>query len=212
MHTRPLKITATEDVPGDALEEFQSALASDYRLSLEEGRLVFKSLDAPSWVRLIAELEWWQQALSAAAALYVAEIVKEAAKETWKSRAKLVAAAVKSAVGIKNLAVRVTYLKTRLAARTEVIVGLPQPSDYFGTHLAITPEEGLAVVELELSLFVHYLPAVAKLVVDRKARGASAATGYFLEIQPNADLLVWWFDGVTLKRNEALISLRHDEV
>jgi hypothetical protein len=206
-----MKITSTEDVPGDALEAFRASLASDYELSLQDDRFFFKSLDAPSWVRLIAELEWWQQGFSAAAALYIAEIVKEAAKETWKARASLVSAAIKSATGIKNLAVRVAHLKASLAARTEVVVGLPRPNDYFGTHLTITAEEP-AVGELELALFVHYLPAVAKLIADQKAKGESPATGYFLEIQPNTDLLIWWFDGASLKRIEVFISIAPNEV
>jgi hypothetical protein len=205
-----MKITATDDVPDDALQEFRSSFESDV-LAPEGGRFFFKSLDAPSWVHVIASLEWWQQALSAAAALYIAEIVKEAAKETWKSRAKILSSAVKSCVEIKNFAGRVAHFKTRLAARTEVVIGLPQPRDYDGTHLTLTAEDP-GVVEIELALFVHYLPAVALFLAGQKTKGTSAATGYFLEIRPNADLLIWWFDNESCKRNEVLISVAPNKV
>lgn len=203
-----MKITATEDIPEDALQEFRSSFAIG-TLAPEEGRFFFRSVDGPSWVHLIADWEWWKQLLSVYAAVYVAELVKEAGKESWKSRAKILSAAVKSGVAIKDLAVRVAHLKTRLSDRTEVVIGLPQPDDYSGTHLTLTAKNP-ALVELELALFVHYLPAVAQFLADQKDKGAWAGTGYFLEIQPNADLLIWWFDGELIKRQEMLIEFMPD--
>jgi hypothetical protein len=206
-----MKVLATEDVAAQPLADFRAELVGDYGEPTEEGRFFFKSLDAPSWVRLVAELAWWQQALAAAAALYVAELVKEAAKETWKSRAKVIAATVNAARGLKHLAGAVCRLKSSLSSRTEVIVSIPEPHEYFGAQLRLNLEDQ-SLAEVELALFVHYLPAVSALIAEHKTKGVRAATGYFLELQDSANLLVWWFDGETLKRNEALITLAAREV
>lgn len=173
--------------------------------------MFFKSLDAPSWVRLIAELSWWQQGLAASATLYVAELLKEAAKDTWKSRAKAAAVAGRAAQQVKQLAAAVWRLKSRLSSRTEVVVCIPEPDEYFGAQFSLHLDDQ-SVAELELALFVHHLPTVSRLISEYKAMGVTAATGYFLELQDNASLLVWWFDSKTLKRNEASIALIAPEV
>lgn len=205
-----IKITATDDVPNEPLNEFRAETAAELNLQIEEERYFLKSLDAPSWVRLVAELDWWQQALSAASALYIAELVKEAAKETWKSRAKLLTVAASSVRAIRTLAVRLVQLKRKLEERTEVVVGVPLPHEYFDTQLILRAKDP-AETEIELALFVHYLPAVKALIDEQASKNQPASTGYFLEIQPNTDLLVWWFDSETLRRIEAHISLA-DEV
>ena len=70
-----MQIVSTEDVAAHALAELQADLQAELHVSAEDNRFFMKSLDAPSWVRLVAELSWWQQAFAAAAALYVAELV-----------------------------------------------------------------------------------------------------------------------------------------
>lgn len=77
-----MKLVATEDVPQPVLEDLCRELAGAIDIEIDEGRFSFKSLEAPSWIRLLAEAEWWQQGFAAIATLYVAELVKEAAKET----------------------------------------------------------------------------------------------------------------------------------
>jgi hypothetical protein len=83
------------------------------------------------WVALLADADVWVKALGAYAALFVAEIVKEAAKDTWRNRAK--AAAIGSATFglLGKMASSITLLKRRLADRTSVAIGLPIPNDYF---------------------------------------------------------------------------------
>lgn len=66
---------------------------------------------------------------SAAAALYVAEIVKEAAKESWKNRAKVVALVVGATNKVKSFAANIVRLKRKLPERTEVVLALPIPND-----------------------------------------------------------------------------------
>ncbi|MDL1860729.1 hypothetical protein FBR04_06830 [Betaproteobacteria bacterium PRO7] len=205
-----MRIVSTEDVAALPLSELQVDLQSEFDLSPQESRFFARSLDAPSWVRLIAELSWWQQALAAAAALYVAELVKEAAKDTWNSRAKLIAAAMAAGGAVKRLAARLQSFKAKLSPRTQVILGLPEPDEYFGVHLEL-PFDDAATTELAVALFVYYQPAVSRLIAEHQAAGIRASTGYFLEIQPNASLRVWWFDSKSLQREEAFIALTTTE-
>ena len=202
-----MKIVATSDVSSEPLDEFATQFADTYHGDPPElGRVALLSMDPPSWVRLIAELSWWQQALAASAALYVAELVKEAAKETWQSRAKVVAAAVKAATGVKTFAAAVWSLRARVPARTELLVCLPDPNEHFGVQLSLTAQDH-AVAELEVALFVHHLPAVSRLLENHKVAGIRAVSGYFLELRVDGSLYVHWFDAKSMERNEQLISL-----
>ena len=206
-----MKLLATEDVPSEALAAFRAELLTERLDSSEQGRYFLKSVDGPSWVRLIAELSWWQQTLGAMGTLYVAELVKEAAKETWKSRASVLAATVKAVGTLKGLAAAIYRLKLQISSRTKVVVGIPEPQEYFGAHFDLSLESQ-SQTEVELALFVHYLPAVSRLIADHRASGERAAAGYFLELQDSGSLLVWWQDSETLKRYEMLISLTACEV
>jgi hypothetical protein len=201
-----MQIVSTEDVAASVLAELRTDLQAELHVSAEDSRFFMRSLDAPSWVRLVAELSWWQQALAAAAALYVAELLKEAAKDTWKSRAKLVAAAVAAGGAIKSFVTVVRTFKAKLSARTDVIFGLPEPDEYFGVHFQL-PFDDPATTELAMALFVHYQPAVSRLISEHQAFGVRAATGYFLEIQSDASLRVWWFNSKSLQREEVFIAL-----
>jgi hypothetical protein len=147
-----------------------------------------------------------QQAFAAVAALYVAELVKEAAKDTWKSRAKVVSAALVAGGALKRFATMLQGFKAKLSSGTDVIVGLPEPDEFFGIHFQL-PFDDPASTELALALFVHYQPAVARLVSEHQASGVRAATGYFLEIQHNASLRVWWVNNKSLQQEEAFTAL-----
>ena len=201
-----MQIVSTEDVAAQPLVDLQADLRAEFHVSAEDSRFFAKSLDAPSWVRLVAELSWWQQALAAAAALYVAELVKEAAKDTWKSRAKLIPVAVAAGSSVKRFVALVRTFKSKLSSRTVVIVGLPDPDEYFGVHFEL-PFDDPASTELAMALFVHYQPAVARLIKEHQASGIRAITGYFLELLPDASLHVSWFDSKSLKREEVFIAL-----
>jgi hypothetical protein len=82
-----MKVTSTRDVPLDVLRDLRAELGPEFDLDVE-GQVALLSAEPPSWIAFIAESHWWVQALAAYAALYVAEIVKEAGKDSWKSRGR----------------------------------------------------------------------------------------------------------------------------
>ena len=206
-----MQILATEDISDELLQTLCSGLQNDFGEVTDDGRYSFKSTDAPSWIRLVAEADFWMQMLAAGGALYVAEIVKEAAKESWKSRAKIVASAVKTGGEIKKLALAIASFKRAAREETQVVIALPQPHEYFGTQLHLTAVDP-DILELELALFAHYLPAVTALIKTNEENGRGAATGYFLALVEDGSLNVFWFDHESLKKMENIISIAHGAI
>ena len=76
------RIEHTHEIDGDALEALASSIKRVSGTDVITREIVLKSFEAPSWIRILAEAPWWLQAFGACAALYVAELVKGAAKAT----------------------------------------------------------------------------------------------------------------------------------
>lgn len=205
-----LNLLATDDIPEQSLQRLRDSLRNVDSVS-SEGRMCFRSIEAPSWVRLIGEASWWVQLFAGISALYVAELVKEAGKETWKSRARLVSAAINGARKLKELSVALFQFKGQAVDRTEIVVALPEPHEYFGTQLRITGGSA-EEIEVELALFLHYLPAFKNLMKSHQDSGDRTATGYFMELSDAGDLHIFWFDHDSLKRCEATISFNSNAI
>jgi len=200
-----MQLLATDDISDDLVESFRADLVDIFGKAEDDGHMCFRSQDAPSWIRLVADADLWVQALTAGGALYIAELIKEAAKETWRSRAKIVAGAVGAGGRVRALATKIIRFKSLAPERVAVVVVLPIPHEYFGAQLQVSSTDP-DVLELELALFVHYLPAVKALIETNERDGHKAATGYFLELEGNGALRISWFAHDTLKKMETVIS------
>lgn len=55
--------------------------------------------------------------------------MKEAAKKSWKNRAKVVALVVGATNKVKSFAANIVRLKRKLPERTKVVLALPIPND-----------------------------------------------------------------------------------
>ena len=66
--------------------------------------------------------------MAACGAIYVAEIIREAAKETWKNRGKAVAAVASAGNVIKRLTTGIANLRQDLSPKTSIRIALPIPS------------------------------------------------------------------------------------
>lgn len=202
-----MRALSTDDVPLEPLSEFSNELGPEFGFEIEEGRVVLCSVQPPSWVHLIADSSWWVGLFSAAAALYVAEIVKEAAKESWKNRAKVVAVVAGSANKVKLFAEKLVRLKRKLPERTEVVLALPVPNDYFGVRLTLSADDA-DLLAVQIALFVTHMPALAEVIRNEKLDGSRVANGLFLELLENGDLGVVWFNRPSLEREALVIPLR----
>jgi len=204
-----MRALSTSDVPLDQLKNLSSELGQDFALDIDERQVVFKSAHAPSWIMFFADADWWVKALGAYAAIYVAEIVKEAGKATWKDRAKIGSAIGKAGNRIKQMAVELAKLRTRLPLITELNIGLDVPNDYDGTRFELvgTDAEELA---FQMALFIHYLPAVTDLIRNEKLTRGRVAAGIQLVVLPDASLKVRWQDGASLREETRILPLRND--
>lgn len=204
-----MKVLATRDVPDDVLCQFRDELRPEFDIDIDGGRVALLSMEPPSWIHFIAQADWWVQGLAAYSALYVAEIVKEAAKDTWKNRAKIVSAAIGVSNKLRRLAEKFLNLRNRLSTRTDLVIGLPTPDEHFGTHfeLAATDADELC---LQIALFVHYIPAVLKLIDAEGLNTCKPATGIFLTLLPTGALHVVWFDGESLQKKECVLPLNDE--
>ena len=164
-------------------------------------------MEAPSWVTFLAEASWWAKLLGAYAALYVAEIVKEAAKDTWRNRAKALSAAKTAGNRLRDFADAVADMRRRVGVPTTLGIGLPVPNEFFSTRLAL---EGTDSDELlaQLALFIHHLPALSRFISEHGLTDGRAATGVFLRLRDDSALLISWHDLKTLETHEHVLEVR----
>ena len=108
-----MRARSTSDISLTTLQAVSAELSGDFQLEVDESQIFLRSAEPPSWVTFIAEADWWVNAMAAYAALYIAEIVKEAGKDSWKNRAKVVSVAIAGVNLIKRFASSLGNLKKR---------------------------------------------------------------------------------------------------
>ena len=201
-----MRIKWTKDISLEDLLKLAAELGNDFEIQIDETPRLYKGGVSPSWVRFLAEADWWINLLKVYAAIYVAGIVTEAAKDTWKNRSKMVSATVAAGNRVKQFAVALTSLRNVLAPRTGIEIGLPFPDDYDGTcpEVAGTDVDELAA---QLAVFVQYLPTLVDLIRKEGLSRASVATGIQLVMLPDLALEVSWQDGSLKKQTRELNSL-----
>ncbi len=192
-----MRIHSTSDVPLAVLRDFQRELQPAFQVEVEERQYLFKSAEPPSWVAFLADADWWVKAVGAYAALYVAEIVRAAAKDTWKDRAKIAAKArTASRSALTAIAASLAKLRSRISSRTQLWIGMPIPDEHWSTKLLIESQEEHAITA-ELALFVHYVPALVSLLKSERLLETSGAGPVFLRLLDDGGLEARWLDPVT---------------
>lgn len=195
-----LRVISTSDLSLEDLRDLSKELGPDFEMDVDERQRFYRSYVPPSWIKFLAEADWWTNLLGLYVGLYIAEIVKEAGKDTWKNRAKIPPLAVAAGGRIKQFALGLRRLRSRLAPRTRIDIGLPFPDDYDGTclELAGTDDDELA---LQIALFVYFLPDVANLIRDEGLTRSSVATGLQLRLRVlGLSLEVSWQDEALRKQ------------
>lgn len=202
-----MRAQSTADISLEILRAVGEELGTDFHLEIDERQIFLKSAEPPSWVTFIAEADWWVKAMAAYAALYIAEIVKEAAKDTWRNRVKVISSTVAAANVIKRFGAALGNLRKRLPSRTRLEVALPIPNDYFCTRVELlgTDPDDLAV---QTALFVHHLPALAALMQDEQLDSRNVAAGISLKLLPDGSLYVRWQDNDKLREHTRTIPFR----
>ena len=194
-----MKIVSTGDVALVLLDQVAAGLPEDLRGEVDARQTFLKSAEPPSWVAFLAELPWWLQALGAYAAFFGAEVTKEAAKDTWRNRQRIAAAAAKLPRLVAAPFVQaLERLRNIVPPRTAIELGLPYPDDYFGTRLRI---EGTTAAEFaaDLALFLYHLPALADLLKTEDLSPQTVSGQIRLKLKEDGDLEVSWLDRTSLQ-------------
>jgi len=198
--SQPLKAVSTGDVSLKILRDLSEELAPEIELEVDDRQIFMRSAEPPSWLTLLAEADWWIQGLAAYAALYVAEIVKEAAKDTWEGRARAVAAVKATGNRLWHLAEGIARLRVQISPRTRIEVGLPFPDEHFPARL----EFNVSTTE---EIFVHHLPGLEALISSRAIDGDHLAAGMYLKLLADGSLEVSWQDAHTLEVQEHILRI-----
>jgi hypothetical protein len=201
-----MRIVSTADVPLPELRRLAVALNPELDAEVDESQIYLRSADPPSWVTLLANANWWTQLLSAYAALYVSELVKEAAKETWRNRAVAIGLAHGASDRLRKMAGAIAEFRRKVSAPTTLGIGLPVPSEYFSTRLALVGES-VEDLTAELALFVHHLPVLSQLISEFGLAEGGPATGVFLRLRDDGALVVSWHDRETLQLREHILPV-----
>jgi hypothetical protein len=204
-----MKALATSDIDPRVLRSLRDELSPDLELVLDEHSISLKSFEPPSWVQFFAEGPWWLKTLGAYAALYVAEIVKEAGKQTWKSRAKIVLASVTAGDKVLKLARALAKLRKSLPAHSKLVLGLPVPDDYFGIRYDLVARDE-DLMASEIALFVSYIPQVEQLVESEGLRNGIVTGPLMLLVRDDLALKVTWMNRKTLTVEERTLCLTNE--
>ena len=188
------------------LELFRDEMRPEFEVVVDDRAIFLRSAEPPSWIQLFADAQWWVKALGAYAALYVSELVKESAKETWRHRAKMARASVAAGNRILRIARSLKKLQGELPDRTDLVLGLPVPDDHFGVRFVVfgRDEDLLAA---EIALFVRHLPAIERLVEDEGLRLGKVVGAVNLQLREDGTLHVGWMDRERLNLEERILVL-----
>lgn len=204
-----MNVLATGDVNSSVLAAFRDELSADLDVVLDEHRIMLRSAEPSSWIQFFADAPWWMQTLGAYAAIYVSEIVREAGKDTWKQKGRLVDAALSGADRLAKLAAALARVRAGLPDRTRLVLGLPVPDDYLGIRFELQgcDEEVLAV---EIALFVRHLPGLETLIEKERLKEGKVTGAVKLMPLENGSMSVSWMDRTSLTIVERVLPLPDD--
>jgi len=198
-------VKSTDDVPIAILRELSRELEPDIKVSVDDRQIGLRSVDPPSWITFLAETDWWLKALAAYSAIYIAELVKEGAKETWKNRSKISSGLKTAGNKIWKLSSEIARLKSRMAKRTKLQIGTPEQNqfscslEFFGSDA-----EMLAV---QIALFIHHLPAVRDIFSTETQSEKRILGSVLLILLDDSSLEVSWIDAKTFFRERRILPL-----
>lgn len=201
-----MRLISTADVPSEKLYELRKSLRPDIDIEIQDSKVFLLSAEPPSWIQFIANSDWWIKSFAAMSALYVAEIVKEAAKDTWKNRSKIIATTVGSANKIKIFAEKIIQFKSSIKKNTELVLVLPTPHEHRGCSLLLDTKDPHDL-SLQLALYIHHLPRVENLIRSNISGPNNIATGVVLSLLPSGALQVSWLDYPSLENQVHILEV-----
>ncbi|HET9814038.1 MAG TPA: hypothetical protein VFP57_10350 [Sphingomicrobium sp.] len=193
-----IRIQSTGDILLEKLEAVFAESVVAELTEIDERQYFFKSMDAPSWVQLLANVNEWVALLGGGLSVYVAGILAEAGKDTWKKRASIPKGVRRGSRMLLELARKIVTLQNVVGPATRIEIGIPISDDHYSALLPInvgSPEE----VELQLARFSAQAVALSDLLGQSDVKPLGWV---ILSLTERGDLLVQWSDAETLQRHE----------
>lgn len=203
-----LRASSTGDIRLESLRQFRDELSTDLDIEVDEGQIYLRSAEPPSWIQFLAEAPWWVQAFGAYSALYIAELVKEAAKTTWSERAAIARKTRAATQKLGSFTRRLARLRATIPEQSQLIIGLPVPDDHFGTRFELLGRDE-DVLAAEVAVFASFVPALEDLFLSEQLDKDRVVGAINLLVTEELYLRVTWMDRETLSIQERL--LRHPE-
>jgi hypothetical protein len=190
-------------VPLPVLHDFALTLPPDISVEVSESQFFLLSADPPSWVSLLATFDWWFP-LKAGATVFAAELMKEAAKDTWKNKAAIASWARRTTGEVLHrLATSIAQLKSRLSRHTSILIGLPVPDEHFGARLALS-DDGPDAMLFEIAVLVAHLPALRAFL---ETESPQPIAGFILSVGTDGSLEVSWLDRASLNEERRVLHI-----
>ena len=133
-------IQMTEDIPASVREDCIRSIGNVIPVA-DSSTKSLRSAEPPSWIQFLADLLSWSTVIKVPATVFLAELAKEAAKDTWKNKERIAKALKQQGVEPLLKLSRALFKYCRASPRkTSVIIGFPFPDEDFGTGIAVEPE------------------------------------------------------------------------
>jgi hypothetical protein len=194
-----MRVSATADIPAPLLAALVADLEPLGSVRVDGRRFYFKSIDPPSWVALLELPSTWIQILGPSAAIFLGELLKEAAKDTWRNKAAIARAlALPVSAPLRAAAIALARFRGSAQARTSVDVGFPVPDEHFGTRLRLEGREP-DTIALELALFVRQSGAIERILREAEESGDAPIGQVILRLQRDGAVEIIWAGGESLE-------------
>jgi len=200
--------TSTADIDLKSLASFRDDLSDEFDIEVDENQIFLRSAEPPSWIQFLADAPWWLKAFGGYAALYVAELVKEAAKTTWAERAAIARKSKQTTKSLGRFARHLVNLRSSLPERSRLVIGLPIPDDHFGVRFELLGKDE-DVLAAEIAVFVGFVPAIERLIELEGLKQGRVVGAINLLVTADMCLTVAWMDRETLTIQERM--LHHQE-
>lgn len=191
-------IEFTQDIPPDV----EASIAAGWReiAFVDEVRhKLMRSVLPPSWIAVITGHTELQLALGAEAIVFLTEIVKEAAKATWRSRITIAKALRSAAVWPLRRAAEVLWEAHENAPRHPSIVISLTVAEYTAASCKLSTGS-LEDLALELALFVRLAPRLAAELKAIEESGERAVGDYIIELREDGTAIITWMARESLEQ------------
>ena len=189
-----MRLSATEDVPDDRLATLASDLRELVQVDVDEARTGYEYVEPPSRIALLERILTWAAILGPSAAVFLNELLKEAAKDTYRNKAAISRALAKPVVAPLRAAARAITRFRKSRERTQIQVGVPAPDEYFGTRLRLEGQDEDSIA-LELALFIKHAGGIQAVLDDVQRDGQRVIGQITLTLLPDGSMQAQWMDG-----------------